>query len=92
MGNQLGQCTLRLANIRPGLRRIVFRNERDNKENPMAIALVDVQMYTLAQMKEKEEMLKGRIEVTSPLSKKNRNDLTSELSMSHPWARKKRVS
>ena len=58
----------------------------------MAIALVDVQMYTLAQMKEKEEMLKGRIEVTSPLSKNHRNDLTSELSMSHPWARKKRVS
>ena len=29
----------------------------------MAIALVDVQMYTLAEMKEKEEMLKGRIEV-----------------------------
>ena len=63
MGNQLGQCTLRLANIRPGLRRIVFRNERDNKENPMAIALVDVQMYTLDEMKEKEEMLKGQIEV-----------------------------
>ena len=29
----------------------------------MAIALVDVQMYTLAEMKEKEDMLKGRIEV-----------------------------
>ena len=29
----------------------------------MAIALVDVQMYTLDEMKEKEEMLKGQIEV-----------------------------
>ena len=63
MKNQLGQCTLRLANIRPGLRRIVFRNERDNKENPMAIALVEIRTYTLAEIEEKTEVHKARIEV-----------------------------
>ena len=63
MKNQLGQCTLRLANIRPGLRRIVFRNERDNKENPMAIALVEIRMYTLAEIGEKTDTYKARIEV-----------------------------
>ena len=63
MKNQLGQCTLRLANIRPGLRRIVFRNERDNKENPMAIALVEIRTYTLAEIEERTEMHKARIEV-----------------------------
>ena len=63
MKNQLGQCTLRLANIRPGLRRIVFRNERDNKENPMAIALVEIRMFTLAEIEEKTEIHKARIEV-----------------------------
>ena len=63
MKNHLGQCTLRLSNIRPGLRRIAFRNERDNKENPMAIALVEIRMYTLAEIEEKTEIYKGRIEV-----------------------------
>ena len=66
MKNQLGQCTLRLANIRPGLRRIVFRNERDNKENPMAIALVEIRMYTLAEIEEKTATHKARIEVWRP--------------------------
>jgi len=55
MRSQLGQCTLHLANIRPGLRRITFRNERDNKENIMAIALVDIQIYTMADIEESIE-------------------------------------
>ena len=63
MKNQLGQCTLRLANIRPGLRRIVFRNERDNKENLMAIALVEIRMYTMREIEEKIEIHKAQIEV-----------------------------
>ena len=67
MKNHLGQCTLRLSNIRPGLRRIAFRNERDNKENPMAIALVEIRMYTLAEIEEKTEIYKGRIEVKESL-------------------------
>ena len=68
MKNQLGQCTLRLANIRPGLRRIVFRNERDNKENLMAIALVEIRMYSLGEIEEKTEIYKARIEVWNGLT------------------------
>ena len=88
MKNQLGQCTLRLANIRPGLRRIVFRNERDNKENPMAIALVEIRMYTLGEIEEKTEIYKARIEVRKSVHlkvPKNQKKNFSAPSMSHIW-------
>ena len=63
MRSQLGQCTLRLANVRPGLRRITFRNERDNKENITAIALGDIRIYTMADILESIEKSEDDIQV-----------------------------
>ena len=63
MVRQLGQCTVRLANIRSGLRRITFKNERDNKENIMAVALVDIRIHTKADIATHIAKNKDTIEV-----------------------------
>ena len=68
MERQLGQCTIRLANIRSGLRRITFKNERDNKENIMAVALVDIRIHTQADIATRIANNKDTIEVGSELS------------------------
>ena len=63
MDRQQGQCTIRLANIRSGLRRITFKNERDNKENIMAVALVDIRIHTQADIALRIAKNKDTIEV-----------------------------
>ena len=49
------QCTIRVANVRNGIRRLTFRTERDNKEQPMAIVLVDIQVLDLEEVNKRIE-------------------------------------
>ena len=62
-GNLNAQCTIRVTNIRNGIRRVTFRNDRDNKDQPMAIVLVDIQVLTLEEINERSEKCKRDIEV-----------------------------
>ena len=57
------QCTIRVTNIRNGIRRVTFRNDRDNKDQPMAIVLVDIQVLTLEDINERNEKCRRDIEV-----------------------------
>ena len=57
------QCTIRVSNIRNGIRRVTFRNERDNKDQPMAIVLVDIQVLTLEEINERIAKCKRDIQV-----------------------------
>ena len=52
-----------MTNIRNGIRRVTFRNNRDNKDQPMAIVLVDVQVLTLEDINERNEKCRRDIEV-----------------------------
>ena len=49
------QRTIRVANVRNGIRRLTFRTERDNKEQPMAIVLVDIQVLDLEEVNKRIE-------------------------------------
>ena len=49
--------------MRPGLRRLTFKNDRDDKENPIAIALVDIQIYTLEDIEKRQAKHKDLIGV-----------------------------
>ena len=57
------QCTIRVTNIRNGIRRVTFRNNRDNKDQPMAIVLVDIQVLDLEDINERTAKCKRDIEV-----------------------------
>ena len=57
------QRTIRVTNIRNGIRRVTFRNDRDNKDQPMAIILVDIQVLTLEEINERCAKCKRDIEV-----------------------------
>ena len=58
-----------MANVRPGLRRLTFKNDRDDKENPIAIALVDIQIYTLEDIEERQAKQKDLIGVKHSIVK-----------------------
>ena len=62
-GNLNAQCTIRVTNIRNGIRRVTFRNEKDNKDQPMAVILVDVQVLTLEDINERIAKWKRDFEV-----------------------------
>ena len=49
---EIAQHTVKLSNIRNGLRKVTFRNDRGNKKCLMAILLVDIKVLTT------EEILK----------------------------------
>ena len=53
-----------MTNIRNGIRRVTFRNDRDNKDQPMAIILVDIQVLTLEEINERCAKCKRDIEVS----------------------------
>ena len=57
----LGQNTVRLSNVRSGLRRVTFRNKRDSREFPMATILVDIQVQTLEDLINKIERLNEQV-------------------------------
>jgi hypothetical protein len=61
--NPVAQRTVRLANIRNGLRRLTLRYARDNKEFPMAILLVDIQVLTMDDVMRKIKKVEQSIEV-----------------------------
>ena len=44
-----------MLNVRNGIRRLTFRTERDNKEQPMAIVLVDIQVLDLEEVNKRIE-------------------------------------
>ena len=62
-GSLSAQCTIRVSNIRNGIRRVTFRNERDNKDQPMAIVLVDIQVLSLEDINDRIAKCKRDIEV-----------------------------
>ena len=57
----LGQYTVRLSNIRSGLRRVTFRNKRDSRELPMAVVVVDIQVHTIEELNNKIIRLNGQV-------------------------------
>jgi hypothetical protein len=61
--NPVAQRTVRLANVRNGLRRLTLRYERDNKEFPLAILLVDIQVLTMDDVLGKIRKVEESIEV-----------------------------
>ena len=62
-GSLNAQCTIRVSNIRNGIRRVTFRNERDNKDQPMAIVLVDIQVLSLEDINDRISKCKRDIKV-----------------------------
>ena len=62
-GSLSAQCTIRVSNIRNGIRRVTFRNERDNKDQPMAIVLVDIQVLSLEDINDRIAKCKRDIKV-----------------------------
>ena len=58
------QRTIRVANVRNGIRRLTFRTERDNKEQPMAIVLVDIQVLDLEEVNKRVERCKTDLEAS----------------------------
>ena len=59
----IAQRTVRLANVRNGLRRITLRNERDNKSFPLAQVLVNLKVFTTDEIQEEDAKLNNAIEV-----------------------------
>ena len=59
----IAQRTVRLANVRNGLRRITLRNERDNKSFPLAQVLVNIKVFTTDEIQEEDAKLNNAIEV-----------------------------
>ena len=59
----IAQRTVRLANVRNGLRKITLRNERDNKTFPMAQVLVNIKVFTTAEIEQEDAKLNHAIEV-----------------------------
>ena len=60
----LGQRTVRVNSLRPGLRRVTLRTEMDNTQLSMAIILVDIKLLTMEDIKKKDMLLNNDIEVT----------------------------
>ena len=56
---------MRLANIRNGIRRLAFKNQRDKPLFPMAVVLVDVQVLTMEDIMEQERKAREEVEVIS---------------------------
>ena len=59
----IAQRTVRLANVRNGLRKITLRNERDNKSFPMAQVLVNIKVFTTDEIEQEDAKLNHAIEV-----------------------------
>ena len=60
----MGQCTVRVNSLRPGLRRVTLRTDMDNTQLSMAIILVDIKLLTMEDIKKKDMLLNNDIEVT----------------------------
>ena len=71
----IAQRTVRLANVRNGLRKITLRNERDNKTFPMAQVLVNIKVFTTAEIEQEDAKLNHAIEVRL-LKKKTPNQFS----------------
>ena len=54
---------MKLTNIRNGLRKVTFRNERGNKKFIMAILLVDIKVLTMKDIKDRIKMETEAVEV-----------------------------
>ena len=54
---------MKLSNIRNGLRKVTFRNERGNKKCIMAILLVDIKVLTMKDIKDRIKMETEAVEV-----------------------------
>ena len=59
----IAQRTVRLANVRNGLRKITLRNERDNKTFPYAQVLVNIKVFTTDEIEQEDAKLNHAIEV-----------------------------
>ena len=59
----VAQRTVRLANVRNGLRRITLRNERDIRPYHMAQVLVDIKVFTMDDIQQEDAKLNHVIEV-----------------------------
>ena len=59
----MAQRTVRLANVRNGLRRITLRNERDIRPYHMAQVLVDIKVFTMDDIQQEDAKLNHVIEV-----------------------------
>ena len=61
---KIAQHTVKLSNIRNGLRKVTFRNERGNKKCIMAILLLDIQVLTMKDLKDRIKRETESVEVT----------------------------
>ena len=59
----VAQRTVRLANVRNGLRRITLRNERDIRPYHMAQVLVDIKVFTMDDIHQEDAKLNHVLEV-----------------------------
>ena len=60
---KIAQHTVKLSNIRNGLRKVTFRNDRGNKKCIMAILLVDIKVLTSKEIKNRIKRETESIEV-----------------------------
>ena len=60
---KIAQHTVKLSNIRNGLRKVTFRNERGNKKCIMALLLVDIKVLTAKEIKDRIKRETERVEV-----------------------------
>jgi len=61
----IAQRTVRLANVRNGLRKITLRNERDNRSFPMAQVLVNIKVFTTDEIEQEDAKLNHAIEAAT---------------------------
>ena len=59
----VAQHTVKLSNIRNGLRKVTFRNDRGNKKNIMATLMVDIKVLTMTDIKDKIKRETENVEV-----------------------------
>ena len=60
---KIAQHTVKRSNIRNGLRKVTLRNERGNKRCIMAILLVDINVLTAEEIKDRIKIQTDRVEV-----------------------------
>ena len=60
---RIAQHTVKLSNIRNGLRKVTFRNDRGNKKNIMATLMVDIKVLTMTDIKDKIKRETENVEV-----------------------------
>ena len=60
---KIAQHTVKLSNIRNGLRKVTFRNERGNKKCIIAILLVDIMVLTTKEIKDRIKRETESVEV-----------------------------